>query len=63
MKKISQHTQELREDNSSYFILEKYNNDVRESISKFAQILESEAKRLKISTQEYSDVLAKLYKK
>ena len=63
MKKISEHAQNIRQDNSTFFILEKYNNDIRESISKTAAIIEAEAAKLKLSVEEYADVLAKLYKK
>lgn len=63
MKKITEHVQNVRQDNSAYFILEKYNNEIRESITKTAAIIEAEAIKMKMSAKEYAEVLAKLYTK
>lgn len=63
MKKLSEHVQTVRQDNSAYFILEKYNNDIRESITKTAAIIEAEAAKMNLTAQEYAEVLAKLYRK
>ena len=63
MKKLSEHVQNVRQGNSAYFILEKYNNDIRESITKTAAIIEAEAAKMNLTAQEYAEVLAKLYRK
>lgn len=63
MKKISEHANNVRQDNSTYFILEKYNNEIRESLTKTAAIIEAEALKLKLSPKEYAEVLSKLYNK
>jgi len=62
MKKISEHSKQYRKENSSFFILEKYNNNIRDSILKTLNIIESEAKNLDISSNEYSNILAEINK-
>jgi len=63
MKKITEHSKQYRKENSSFFILEKYNNDIRDSIMKTLTVIEDEAHKLDISPSEYSNILSEINKK
>jgi hypothetical protein len=63
MKKISENVSNVRQDNSAYFILEKYNNEIRESITKTAAIVEAEAIKVNMTPAEFAEVLSKIYNK
>ena len=62
MKKISEHSNNVRESNKNFFILEKYNNDVKDSMMKSLTLLVQEAKKLNMSVSEYADTLSKIAK-
>lgn len=63
MKKISEHAPTVRQDNSAFFILEKYNNEIQESITKTVMIIESESAKLQMTSAEYAEVIAKITSK
>lgn len=62
MKKISQEADKVREANQNFFVLEKYNNDIKESMLKMYSILEAEAKKLNVPVSEYADAISKISK-
>ncbi|MCK9574550.1 MAG: hypothetical protein WC979_01450 [Candidatus Pacearchaeota archaeon] len=62
MKKISAVVEKVREDNQQFFILEKYNNDVKESMLKTLSVLTDEAKRVNMSVNEYVATLSQICK-
>jgi hypothetical protein len=62
MKKISEHSNKVRESNKNFFVLEKYNNDIKQSMLKSLAILEEEAKKLNMSVSEYAETLSKIAK-
>lgn len=62
MKKLSTEASKVREENQNFFVLEKYNNDIRESMLKTYSLMEAEAKKLAMSVSEYAEALSKIAK-
>jgi len=62
MKKLSNEVSKIRKENSNFFVLEKYNNDVRHSMLKSYSIMEAEAKKLNMSVVEYAKAVSQIAK-
>jgi hypothetical protein len=60
MKKISVEASKVRESNKSFFILEKYDNSIQESVLKSLAVLEENAKAAGIPLNEYVAIIAKI---
>jgi hypothetical protein len=60
MKKISVEASKVRESNKSFFILEKYDNSIQESVLKSLAVLEENAKAVGIPLNEYVAIIAKI---
>jgi len=62
MKKISAVVGKVREDNQQFFILEKYNNDIKESMLSALSVLTEEAKKVNMPLNEYVATLSQICK-
>lgn len=62
MKKLSLEVNKVREENKSFFVLEKFDYDTREGVLETAKFVEEQAKKLNVPVSELLEALLTISK-